>query len=35
MLDLLRIAWAAFGIWLAMGMVMYIGYSRRRSKRAK
>jgi APA family basic amino acid/polyamine antiporter len=35
MLNLQRITWAAFGIWFAISLVMCIGYSRRRSKRAK
>jgi basic amino acid/polyamine antiporter, APA family len=27
--------WVAFGIWLAMGLVVYFGYSRQRSELGK
>jgi APA family basic amino acid/polyamine antiporter len=35
MLNLQGVTWAAFGIWLLIGMVVYFGYSRRNSKLAK
>jgi APA family basic amino acid/polyamine antiporter len=35
MLNLQGVTWAAFVIWLLIGMVIYFGYSRRNSKLAK
>jgi APA family basic amino acid/polyamine antiporter len=34
MTQLGRITWIAFGIWVAAGLLMYFGYSRRRSNLA-
>jgi APA family basic amino acid/polyamine antiporter len=35
MTQLGRITWIAFGIWVAVGLLMYFGYSRRRSNLAR
>jgi APA family basic amino acid/polyamine antiporter len=32
MVNLKRVTWIAFVIWLVVGMVIYFGYSRRHSK---
>jgi APA family basic amino acid/polyamine antiporter len=34
MLNLSKVTWIAFVIWLLVGMVVYFGYSRRHSKLA-
>jgi APA family basic amino acid/polyamine antiporter len=35
MAFLSAITWLAFGIWLAIGLVVYFGYSRHRSELGK
>jgi APA family basic amino acid/polyamine antiporter len=35
MLNLKRFTWIAFGVWLAIGLLIYFGYSRRHSKLAQ
>jgi APA family basic amino acid/polyamine antiporter len=32
MLELPRVTWIRFGVWLAIGLVIYFGYGRRRSR---
>jgi basic amino acid/polyamine antiporter, APA family len=34
MVNLAGVTWIAFVVWLALGMTIYFGYSRRRSKLA-
>jgi APA family basic amino acid/polyamine antiporter len=35
MFNLQGVTWAAFVIWLLIGLVIYFGYSRRNSRLAK